>query len=219
MRGRGKFKKTTTAKPICLWMVLGFIYIGAFNARAEVVYYTLDNIVLDDTTQMTGLFSWTYATGDFENGDGQFITLDIPWTSHNQDDLAAVFDIGNSIEIILTNSVHDDGVDITLFLSQPLTPTTSAPLDLTRSKYEIGGNGFHVGGFVSGSISPVEIVLNLVPASPGFATLSWEPELPGYVLQETSNLSSNWMDSASGSTNPIVVPTTAPTMFYRLAKP
>ena len=62
-----------------------------------------------------------------------------------------------SIEITLEGSVHDDGVDITLFLSQPLTPTTSSLIDLaeTESKYEIGGNGFHDGFFLSGSISPV----------------------------------------------------------------
>lgn len=55
-------------------------------------------------------------------------------------------------EITLAGSVHDDGVDISLFLAQPLTPASGSPLDLDLSKYEIGGNGFHTGLFVSGSI-------------------------------------------------------------------
>ena len=76
------------------------------------------------------------------------------FTLHNHTDLDAVFDIENSIEITLEGSVHDDGVDIALFLSQPLTPATSSSIDRVRSKYEIGGNGFHDGLFLSGSISP-----------------------------------------------------------------
>jgi len=147
-----------SAKDIYFWMVFGFIIIAASNAHAITVNYTLDNVILDDNTQMTGTFSWTFNSGDFENGVGQFSSLVIPWTSHNQDDLDAVFDIGNSIEITLEGSVHDDGVDITLFLLQPLTPTTSASVDLVRSKYEIGGNGFHDGLFLSGSISPAPSV-------------------------------------------------------------
>ena len=144
----------TAAKGIYSWMIFSFVIMAASNAHAITVNYTLDNVILDDSTQMTGTFSWTFNGGDFENGVGQFSSLVIPWTSHNQDDLDAVFDIGNSIEVTLEGSVHDDGVDITLFLIQPLTPTTSASVDLVRSKYEIGGNGFHDGLFLSGSISP-----------------------------------------------------------------
>lgn len=59
-----------------------------------------------------------------------------------------------SIEITLPGSTHDDGVDIVLVLSIPLAPNTSSLIDLVLSKYEIGGNGFHDGVFVTGRISP-----------------------------------------------------------------
>jgi hypothetical protein len=145
-----------TAKKICLWMILGFVIMAASNVHAAVVTYTLQNVILDDNNmQMTGTFVWIYDVGDFENGVGHFTSLDIPYTSHDHTDLDAVFDIGNSIEITLAGSVHDDGVDITLFLLQPLTPTTSSSVDLVRSKYEIGGNGFHDGLFLSGNVSPI----------------------------------------------------------------
>jgi len=131
------------------------------NMHAATVIYTLDNVMLTETDQMTGTFTWTYDVGDFENGSGQFIFLDIPWTSHDHTDLLATFDIGGSIEITLEGSVHDDGVDIKLVLEQPLTPTMSSLLALgvdelgvAQSKYEIGGNGFHTGLIQSGSISP-----------------------------------------------------------------
>jgi hypothetical protein len=144
-----------SAKNIYFWIMISIITVAASNAHAETVIYTLDNVILDDNNApMSGTFSWTYSAGDFENGVGVFTFLDIPFTIHDHTDLDATFDIGNSIEITLAGSVHDDGVDITLFLLQPLTPTTSASVDLVRSKYEIGGNGFHTGLFLSGSVSP-----------------------------------------------------------------
>jgi len=62
--------------------------------------------------------------------------------------------------------------------------------------------------------------LKIAPATSGNAAISWAPATPGFVLQETWNLSpANWTNSPSGATNPIVVPATLPTKFYRLFKP
>ncbi len=142
-----------TVKNVRFWLIFGFIFTTALRAHAATVNYTLDNVMMSATQQMTGTFSWTYF-GDFESGVGQWSSLSIPWTSHGQNDLNTTFEPTSSIEITLAGNYHDDGVDITLFLLQPLTPTTSASLDLVRSKYDIGGNGFHAGPFLSGSISP-----------------------------------------------------------------
>jgi len=129
--------------------------VTAPTVRAESVTYTLDNVVLDDNNAvLTGTFVWTYTVGDFQNGSGQFSALTVPFTVHDETDLDAVFDVGGSIEITLPGSVHDDGVDITLFLAQALTPTSGSPLDLATSKYEIGGNGFHTGVFLGGAVVP-----------------------------------------------------------------
>lgn len=143
------------ARSIGAWMMFGLVIVASSGLHAEVVNYTLENVILDDgNAQMFGDFTWTYDVGDFENGVGQFTFLDIPFTAHDHTDLDWAFDIGNSIEITLAGSVHDDGVDITLFLTQPLTPTTGTTIDLDQSRYEIGGNGFHTGLFVSGSVVP-----------------------------------------------------------------
>jgi hypothetical protein len=142
------------AKRVCFWMLFGLIILVGFDAHAEVVSYTLDNVILEEGTQMTGTFTWTYDVGNFENGVGEFTSLVIPYTSHNHLDLEAIIDVTQSIEITLPGSTHDDGVDITLVLLTPLTPTTGSLINLVLSKYEIGGNGFHDGVFVSGSISP-----------------------------------------------------------------
>ncbi|MGK0189847.1 MAG: hypothetical protein ACI9R3_005665 [Verrucomicrobiales bacterium] len=130
-------------------------FVASPDARAATVFYTLENVTLVGNTPMKGTFSWNYDVGDFENGVGQFTFLEIPWTSHDHTDLEASFDIGSSIEITLEGNVHDDGVDITLVLAKPLTPTTSSLLVLGpgESKYEIGGNGFHDDLIQSGRIS------------------------------------------------------------------
>lgn len=86
-------------------------------------------------------------------------------------------DIGNSIEITLVGSVHDGGVDISLFRLEPLTPTTSASTDLARSSYQIGGNGFQVGSFLSWGVSPALPALP-VPSIP----LSGRLALVGLLL-------------------------------------
>ena len=140
-------------KNICFWIICSLFFVTASVAYADMVNYSLDNVILDDGTQMHGTFTWTFNSGDFENGVGQFIFLDIPHTSHDHTDLNTTIDVSQSIEITLAGSTHDDGVDITLFLSQPLTPATSSFIDLIRSKYEIGGNGFHTGLFLGGRIA------------------------------------------------------------------
>ena len=62
--------------------------------------------------------------------------------------------------------------------------------------------------------------LTIAPATPGNVTISWTPNPPGFVLQESWQLSpANWTNSASGATNPITVPAVVPAKFYRLVRP
>ena len=205
-----------TIRALFLW-----VSIAVFCVQAETIYYTLDHVILDDGTQMTGFFSWVYTPGDFENGIGQFLSLDIPHSSHNQDNLISTIETAQ-IEITFDGNVHGDGVDIKLVLMDPLTPTTSSLINTnhTESKYSIGGDGFYDGIFLSGTVSPTDILLSIESDSPGVVSVSWTPEVPGLVLQETmSLLATNWLNSASGSTNPVVILTPDPMMFYRLVMP
>ena len=62
--------------------------------------------------------------------------------------------------------------------------------------------------------------LSIVPAGVGQASISWNPDDPGWVLQEAQSLSpASWTNSPSGITNPVVVPAVSPTKFFRLFKP
>ncbi len=187
-------------------------FLASSEVRAVTDFYTLVDVTLAGNEPMTGTFSWTYDVGDFENGVGQFTFLEIPWTSHDHTDLDAVFDIGRSIEITLDGSVHDDGVDITLVLAQPLTPTTSSLLVLGpgESKYEIGGNGFHDGLFQSGSISPL---LEAKIESIGFINDQVMIEFSG-ILQWSGALL-NWQDVDPQPGNPYRYTPSTEKMFFR----
>ena len=86
-----------------------------------------------------------------------------------------------------------------------------------------GGNFSLTGGFwaLYAVQTPGAPFLSIVPATPGWARISWAPtNAPGFVLQVTPTLTpSAWTNAPSGATNPVVVPATLPARFYRLHKP
>jgi hypothetical protein len=94
-------------------------------------------------------------------------------------------------------------------------PDAGGPL--TNGQYSL------VGGFWVLPIAVQETnapTLTIAPATPGNATISWTPNTPGFVLQESLSLApANWINSLSGATNPVVVPATLPKKFYRVFKP
>lgn len=57
-------------------------------------------------------------------------------------------------------------------------------------------------------------------AGPGRETVSWSPQTPGFVLQENTNLlAANWINSASGTNNPVTITNTTAIKFFRLFHP
>ena len=83
------------------------------------------------------------------------------------------------------------------------------------------GGGFVVrGGFWIPAAVQVEggPWLYIVAEGGTNVVVSWSPTDPGWVLQEALTLQTNWVDSVSGSTNPISIPATEAAMFYRLNK-
>ena len=88
---------------------------------------------------------------------------------------------------------------------------------MTNGEYAVTGGFWALPTAVQTEGAPV---LLIGPATPGQVLISWTPNLPGFVLQETAVLQpANWTNSPSGSTHPIVVPATQPAKFYRLFKP
>lgn len=97
-------------------------------------------------------------------------------------------------------------------IGQPDAGTT-----MTNGVYAVTGGFWALPTAVQ---TPGAPLLAIAAASAGQATISWTPNTPGFVLQETLSLSpTNWVNSPSGATNPIVLPATVPAKFYRLFKP
>ena len=94
-------------------------------------------------------------------------------------------------------------------------PDAGGPM--TGGQYSVTGGFWALPTAIQVTGAPT---LTIVPATPGNATLAWTPATAGFVLQETLSLSpTNWVNSVSGATNPVIVPATLPTKFYRLFKP
>ena len=84
-----------------------------------------------------------------------------------------------------------------------------------------GGSFTLEGGFFPGIIVPSNTgapTLYIQPAA-GNLTISWLPATPGFLLEETTNLTTpNWSQSTPGNpTTPI--PSTGDAKYYRLRKP
>ena len=91
---------------------------------------------------------------------------------------------------------------------------TAAPM--AGGPYSLSG-GFWTPYVAQSEEAPV---LSVTWADAGQATLSWTPDLPGWVLQETSSLTTtNWSDSASGPTNPVSILISGEKRLYRLRGP
>jgi len=66
--------------------------------------------------------------------------------------------------------------------------------------------------------TPGAPTLIITPGAPGFATISWSPATPGFVLQH-SVTNPNGSNAPSGTANPATAPATLPLKFCRLRKP
>jgi hypothetical protein len=145
----------SVTRRICILAIFSLSWIGAFNAHAATVSYTLENVWLDATQQMTGTFSWTYTADNFENGVGVFSEIYVPRYGTDLTGLNITID-PSSIEVSLVQNLDSINVGVTLKLNDLLTPTTGSLLDLTTSKWEDFDGGNHP--FISGSVEP-----NVVP--------------------------------------------------------
>jgi len=150
---------------MCLYRISLLVCLAMLSqtalAQTVKVTYDLENVWLlpdishpnDDPRQMTGSFEWTYQLGDFENGTGEFTDIYIPWYNPGLENLEMTFDM-NSIEFTLLGNWHDLGIDITLFLIEPLSPDRPSTIDTVESRFDIQYGVSWQGHVISGEIVP-----------------------------------------------------------------
>jgi len=128
-------------------------------AQTSVVTYTLEDVwfepddAWDDPRQMTGTFEWTYEVGDFENGTGVFTELYIPWFWSTISDVITTVET-TSLEFTFDGNWHGYGLDVSLFLNEPLSSDSPATIDASRSRYQVEVGVIHQGIISGGSIVP-----------------------------------------------------------------
>lgn len=87
------------------------------------------------------------------------------------------------------------------------------------------GGPFELLGGFWGAVIPVQQegapTLSISQGGPN-VTLSWMPNTPGFVLQELNTLTlapGGWANALSGATNPVVIPASMQTRYFRLVRP
>lgn len=89
---------------------------------------------------------------------------------------------------------------------------------LTNGQFSVTGGFWAMPTLVQTPDAPT---LHITNAAPGWATIWWTPPSgTNWILQESPSLTTDtWTHSPSGWTNPVTVPATWPSKFYRLFKP
>jgi hypothetical protein len=86
---------------------------------------------------------------------------------------------------------------------------------LTGGNYVLDG-GFWGGAFAVQQVGAPTLFIERVGAN---VIISWDPNTPGFVLQESFSLSSPAWSNVSGGSNGVSLPAAGPTKFYRLQRP
>jgi hypothetical protein len=86
---------------------------------------------------------------------------------------------------------------------------------LAGGNYSLYG-GFWGGAFAVQQVGSPTLFINLVGPD---VRLSWDPNSPGFVLEQSLSLSSAAWSAVAGGANGVVLPATGPTKFYRLRRP
>lgn len=140
-------------------LALSVVLTPAAAGQTQVVSYRFEGVQLQDTEwtsgvgTLTGAFDWTFEVGDFENGSGQLTELDVPWSTYGLDDIEITAE-PDQLELVMPLNLHDHGMDITLKLQQPLTPTSGALIDTSLSHFQIEVGIIHAGPVIAGSVAP-----------------------------------------------------------------
>lgn len=144
-------------------LAAAFLATAAFApAQTTSMNFSLDDVWLlpdvshpgDPPVQMTGTFLWTYPAGQFENGSGEFTSLNLPWYGTDIQGLIINIDLP-SIEMVKRPPVTNVDVDLMMFFLSDLDPIQPAMIDPATSIFEVQSFGVtHQGHLIRGAVVP-----------------------------------------------------------------
>ena len=128
----------------------------------NVVYHTTSSDVGASVPDQTGngLFTWTYAPGNFAGGTGQIVSLDLPFTPYRWFDPLGLDGISGVAPANIDNVSYDFAINYAQPLTGPTSSTTiaSGSYDFTGTWYYSPGAGFNgefIGTVTGGRVVPV----------------------------------------------------------------
>jgi hypothetical protein len=153
-------------------------------------------------------------TFDFNSGADAIAAVDAATAALNG--VPTVETVGQSIESAFFNVGYEWDVPIVAFVGSSYDQDTDTWSN-TGSDFINDGSESSYAVFTEVSVAPT---LDIAASGPNEITVSWTPDTPGFVLQESTNLTTNvWINASSGTTNPITLPAIQDAMFYRVVNP
>ena len=184
---------------------------GNHSASAATAAFWLNGITYSNTSGLfgittgDGLITWTYTPGDFANGTGHYIYVNLPpYTVPPY--YATTYDVTTTQ---ITGQLANANVDtywydwMITFAPALATPNSTAHItggsyDLTGSNPDFGFYGNFLGQIVGGTVSPYQPTLALAPAGTNLV-VSWPTNYAdGFKLQTTTMLgaAAQWKTSS-----------------------
>lgn len=108
------------------------------------------------------------------------------------------------------------GAQWAIFTQDFTASGTATSISITGTS---SGGGAYL-GLDNVSVVALTPKLSITSTLPGEVTLSWSPEITGFILQQNLSLDpATWTNAPSGATRPITVAVVPPRRFFRLFKP
>jgi len=157
-----------------------------------------------DVTTGSGLIAWNYAAGDFQNGTGSLVYLNLPpYTVPPSYPTTYTVDASQITGQLANANVdtywYDFAINFTPALSGPNSRASiTGNYDLTGSRPDIGFSGNFLGTIIGGTVTPYQPALS-VQKSGTNVVVSWPTNYAeGYVLESALSLqsSSTWSTSS-----------------------
>jgi hypothetical protein len=194
---------------------IGFAGIGvlaAHSASALTVAFWLNNITYSSTNGLygistgNGLIAWTYNAGDFQNGTGQYVFVNLPpYTVPPSPIYGPVYTAdGSSITGTITQNVDSYSYDFAINYSPALSAPNSTA-NITSGKYDLwaynpnfGFNGSFAGNVIGGTVTPYLPSLNCRRTGAN-VVVTWPTNYAdGFRLESASSLNAGgaWTTSS-----------------------
>jgi hypothetical protein len=185
----------------------------AHQASADTVAFVLNDITYSNTssiygvTKGNGLIAWTYNVGDFQNGTGKFVFVNLPpYTVYPSPSYGPVYTVDASMTTgTITQNVDTYWYDFTINYSPALSgpnstaSITSGNYDLYGSNPSIGYSGNFLGQIIGGTVTPYRPSLSIQRSGTNIV-VTWPTNYAdGFALESAASLTSAsaWTTSAT----------------------